>query len=384
MAAWACSACTYINEAEPNREICEICGTAKAAPVSEGSSVTSAAGTSSSGGGARVGAGEIDLSSVSEGALRAGASAADDQTLAQALQSSFDAEEASARNAAAAAEEAEGLARDVCWKLRRDVGTFVARAAKQLEVDKVEHNPASQPGQPLYERFKQAVDRASDKTIRLVFHGSPEQNMDAIAREGLDPKRRGSAVGQAYGAGEYFGTDVGTSLGYCQGGKKMLVFAVLCDPAGVTNEVDLGGGGIRHAAARKPAATQSASGRVLPAVASQFFSPKHQKRLAQPGIYTAGAPLEPALSSGEEKDAPPGPGILVINKSDYQLPLCVIHLQLGAWSNREMERRKAVVRERILRKRQLQKQRLQTTEQKQKRARVTENNEVVLLSSDDE
>ena len=320
-------------------------------------------------------AGEIDLSKVSDGALRAGASAADDQTLAQALQSSFDAEEASIRNAAAAAEEAEGLARDVCWKLRRDVGTFVARAAKQLEVENVEHNPASEPGQPLYERFKRAVDHASDKTIRLVFHGSPEQNMEAISREGLDPKRRGSAVGQAYGAGEYFGTDVGTSLNYCQGGKQMLVFAVLCDPAGVTNEVDLGGG----TAARQRTGRQPGRAPSLPAaVASQFFGPSHQQRLAAAG--TADCSLDAAVGSREEKDPAPGPGILVINKTDYQLPLCVIHLQLGAWSDREMERRKAVVRERILRKRQLQKQQLQ----QQKRARVTSDNEVVLLSSDDE
>ena len=95
--------------------------------------------------------------------------------------------------------------------------------------------------------------------------------------------------------------------------------------------------------------------------------------------------MEPALNTGEEEDAVPGPGILVIHKSDYQLPLCVIHLQLGAWSDREMERRKAVVRERILKRRQLQKQRLlQTSGQKQKRARVTATNEVLLLSSDDE
>ena len=317
-----------------------------------------------------MGAGEIDLSKVSDAALRAGASTADDQTLAQALQSSFDAEEASIRNAAAAAEEAEGLARDVCWKLRRDVSTFVARAAKQLEVEKVEHNPASEPGQPLYERFKRAVDHASDKTIRLVFHGSPEQNMEAISREGLDPKRR---RGQAYGTGEYFGTDVGTSLGYCQGGKKMLVFAVLCDPAGVTNEVDLGGGTAARQTGRQPGHVS----RVPAAFASQFFGPSHQRRLATAG--TAGCPLDTAVGSSDEKDTAPGPGILVIHKTDYQLPLCVIHLQLGAWSDREMERRKAVVRERILRKRQ-QEQQLQ----KQKRARVTSGNEVVLLSSDDE
>mmetsp|Transcript_9007 Transcript_9007/g.19859 ORF Transcript_9007/g.19859 Transcript_9007/m.19859 type:complete len:101 (+) Transcript_9007:628-930(+) len=65
----------------------------------------------------------------------------------------------------------------------------------------------------------------------LCFHGTPEANIDAILRAGLDPTRR---AGQAYGAGEYFATKAQTSLGYCQGGGQMLVFAVLTDPKGLT------------------------------------------------------------------------------------------------------------------------------------------------------
>lgn len=228
MAAWACGACTYIND-NALFVACEVCGVAReeeqpasaagggSAPAASDAVDLSASAASASGGAvglstsasASASGGAIDLSGVAEGALRAGASAADDATLAQALQSSFDAEDAKVRTAAeqatAAKEEAAGLAADVCWKLRRDVGSFVARAARQLEVETVDHNPASQPGEPLYEKFKNALDQASDKTIRLVFHGSPEANMAAIAKDGLDPKRRGSAVGQAYGAGEYFG-----------------------------------------------------------------------------------------------------------------------------------------------------------------------------------
>lgn len=37
---------------------------------------------------------------------------------------------------------------------------------------------------------------------QLVFHGTPERNIQSICRQGLDPKRR---AGQAYGPGEYFG-----------------------------------------------------------------------------------------------------------------------------------------------------------------------------------
>lgn len=368
-----------------------MCGTAQTRSAeASGNTVSTGPASSSnvgSSGGVHTEGGKIDLSTVADGAFRSGATVEDDQTLAQALQSSFDAEEASIRDAAVAAEEEEGLARDVCWKLRRDVGTFVARAAKQLEVEKVEHNPASRPGQPMYERFKQAVDQARDKTIRLVFHGSAERNMDAISQQGLDPKLRGTAVGQAYGAGEYFGTDVGTSLTYCQGGKQMLVFAVLCDPTGVTNEVDLGAGGFRQPTTRQTATKQPAGKHaniagVPQTIASQFFSPGHQRRLANAG--SSSPPAASAPHGAGDDDAPPGPGILVINKTSHQLPLCVIHLQLGAWSDKEMERRKAVVRERILRKRQLAKQRLPAIGQKQKRARVANANEVVLLSSDDE
>ena len=392
MAAWACGACTYIND-NALFVACEACGTARAedSDASGGASASAASGGASA---APASPGQaIDLSGVSEGALRAGASAADDATLAQALQSSFDAEEAKARTAAeqaaAAKEEAAGLAADLCWKLRRDVGSFVARAARQLEVEEVEHNPASRPGEPLYEKFRRAVDQAEDKTIRLVFHGSPEANMDAIAKDGLDPKRRGSAVGQAYGAGEYFGTDVSTSLGYCRGGKKMLVFAVLCDSSGVTREVDLGGGGghlYGAPAIRAQPAKKTAAARAVPkAVANQFFSASHQQRLAAGIASSSPATAAAAAAEPEEAAAPVKAGILVIHKVEYQLPLCIIHLQLGAWSDTEMERRKAAVRETILRKRQLaKKSQQQASAAKPKRAKVTASSEVILLSSDDE
>jgi hypothetical protein len=68
-----------------------------------------------------------------------------------------------------------------------------------------------------------------NKHIKLVFHGTPEQNIEPIMRDGLDPQRR---RGQALGKGEYFADDAMTSLGYCQGGRKMLVFAVIMDKVG--------------------------------------------------------------------------------------------------------------------------------------------------------
>ena len=55
----------------------------------------------------------------------------------------------------------------------------------------------------------------SDTKVDMVFHGTPEANVESICREGLDPKRR---AGQAMGPGEYFGEDALISLDYCQGG----------------------------------------------------------------------------------------------------------------------------------------------------------------------
>mmetsp|Transcript_8119 Transcript_8119/g.25365 ORF Transcript_8119/g.25365 Transcript_8119/m.25365 type:complete len:368 (-) Transcript_8119:393-1496(-) len=95
-------------------------------------------------------------------------------------------------------------------------------------------NPRSYPGSELYERFVAAWGKVPNKTIRLVFHGTPESNISDICRNGLDPRRRN---GQAYGVGEYFGGNMDVSMAYCRGGRYMLVFAVLLDKSGVTNVV---------------------------------------------------------------------------------------------------------------------------------------------------
>ena len=165
--------------------------------------------------------------------------------------------------------------RDVCAQLRKDVHSFLERAAGQLEVESIEPNPASMPGQPLYERFKAAHDQVLDKAIKLVFHGTPEKNVEAIQRDGLDPKRR---KGQVYGKGEYFGTDAQTSLGYTQGGKCMLIFAVLTDSSGVT----------------------------------------HHQENGQVMQTTAGAPVQHGT----------GPGMIVVNKVDHQLPIFVLRFKV--------------------------------------------------------
>ena len=90
-------------------------------------------------------------------------------------------------------------------------------------------------GALLYERFVAAWERVPDKTIKLVFHGTPSENIPSICKTGLDPKRR---TGQAHGKGEYFGQSMDVSKGYCRNGRHMLVFAVLLDKSGLTQVRD--------------------------------------------------------------------------------------------------------------------------------------------------
>ena len=153
---------------------------------------------------------------------------------------------------------------DVCWKQRRDVHEFLKRAAGQLQVEQVEPNPHARPGEPLYERFRAALAKVEDKTIKLVFHGTPEKNVAAILQDGLDPGRR---RGQVYGAGEYFGTDAGTSLSYVQGGRSMIIFAVLLDATGITHHQEngavVGGAGAPSSAVTSDMAESSGPGMVV-------------------------------------------------------------------------------------------------------------------------
>ena len=102
---------------------------------------------------------------------------------------------------------------------------------KKITIKNVTENPHGKVGQPLFQTFLESWCEVPDKTVRIVFHGTAEANVDIICEKGLDPTKRS---GQAMGPGEYFGLDFNTALGYCKGGKKMLVFAVLADKSGVT------------------------------------------------------------------------------------------------------------------------------------------------------
>ncbi len=102
-------------------------------------------------------------------------------------------------------------------------------------VDRTENN-AAKPGGELFRRYKakwQSLPQDQRKSC-LAFHGTAESNVDSICKNGYDATKRGSNVGQALGAGEYFATDPSTSLGYCKGHKIIL------------NELLLGQQGVHH------------------------------------------------------------------------------------------------------------------------------------------
>ena len=110
---------------------------------------------------------------------------------------------------------------DVLRAQRNQIRGWLVNAA-QLSVLDVWSNPAAQPGGALYAKFAAAHAAARDKSVRLVFHGTRDENIAKICANGLDPSFRGKN-GQALGKGEYFAENVNISIPYCAGGKRMIV-----------------------------------------------------------------------------------------------------------------------------------------------------------------
>jgi hypothetical protein len=190
---------------------------------------------------------------------------------------------APAAPSAAAAPPAPAVEEDALAPQRASIRAFLAARGAQLRVRRCEANPHAAPGAPLYARFVAARARCADPSVALAFHGTPEANVESICARGLDPRRRkrqvlGAAArrraqgscssrraktplrarddakpsliddraraflsdlrvygaARAPGKGEYFATDALTSAGYCAGGRKLLVCAVLTDSSGLT------------------------------------------------------------------------------------------------------------------------------------------------------
>lgn len=95
-----------------------------------------------------------------------------------------------------------------------------------LTVVDLEENDHAKPGGVLYNKFVDARNHLPQNCRKtcLAFHGTPEANIQNICKSGYDPSRR---CGQAHGPGEYFATTPDIPLGYCGGGKKMLLNELL-------------------------------------------------------------------------------------------------------------------------------------------------------------
>jgi len=95
-----------------------------------------------------------------------------------------------------------------------------------ITVESTTPNQFSFPGTTQYARFVATWQNASTKKIRLLFHGTPDTNIDSILSNGLDPDRRER---QLLGKGDYFADAVKKCMQYCRGAKRIIVFAVLMD-----------------------------------------------------------------------------------------------------------------------------------------------------------
>jgi hypothetical protein len=83
--------------------------------------------------------------------------------------------------------------------------------------------PAACQLHKLHTRFASALARVPEVKLLLGFHGTREDNIEAIALDGLDPRRREAGC---RGHGEYFAESISLALPYMQGARRLLVFAL--------------------------------------------------------------------------------------------------------------------------------------------------------------
>lgn len=111
------------------------------------------------------------------------------------------------------------------------VREFLKKYESHLKVISLEENDHAKPGGALFKKFKDkmmSLPKDQRKTC-LAFHGTPVTNIQSICQNGYNPALR---RGQACGPGEYFAITPATSMGYCGGGKKMLLNELLLGQEG--------------------------------------------------------------------------------------------------------------------------------------------------------
>ena len=84
--------------------------------------------------------------------------------------------------------------------------------------------------------FLDAWSALEDPTeYEFVFHGTAQDNIESIARRGLDPEKR---CGQQKGPGEYFSKKPSLAYRYAKESKKLFLFLILKDKSGITYDGD--------------------------------------------------------------------------------------------------------------------------------------------------
>jgi len=121
-------------------------------------------------------------------------------------------------------------------KLKNIVKLRPSSKDEDLEIVSVQRAPSSVSGEYL-DRFLEVWGAATladaRPRLRILWHGTAQKNVAAIAATNLDPFRRG---GKTYGEGEYFGIDFDASLPYAEHEAaewQMLLFAVIDTPEDV-------------------------------------------------------------------------------------------------------------------------------------------------------
>ena len=114
---------------------------------------------------------------------------------------------------------------------KSEVEKFLQQFSTKLTVVDLEENDHAKRGGVLYNKFKDARDKLpqQDQKTCLAFHGTNQSNIPSICANGYDQTKRS---GQSYGPGEYFATSPSIPLGYCRGGKKLLLNELLLGKEG--------------------------------------------------------------------------------------------------------------------------------------------------------
>ena len=115
-----------------------------------------------------------------------------------------------------------------------DVKEFLKQFPILKVINITENSSAMPPNGALFQTFHSVWKQlpSGQRNTTLAFHGTAEGNIQSICNSGYDLRKRKR---QEHGDGEYFAVSPDIPLGYCSGGKKILL-----------NELLLGKHGTHH------------------------------------------------------------------------------------------------------------------------------------------